>query len=201
MRLLPYNSTPQEIALEAVTEARLDALPVTIKDIWNVDACPDHLLSWLAWALSVDVWGKDWTDTQKRNAIRQSAYIHKHKGTIGAVKRALSAAGFSAVLIEQPAGNAYTFSISINVAESAITEKLYETCLSIVNETKNVRSHLIAISLKSSVKASLKTGSALVSGNKTTIYPYAPDQITLRTLTSIASVVNQHIKTTIYPLL
>ena len=50
--LLPPNRTKLEQALERAT-ARLGAVPVPIKDLWNPWRCPVALLPWLAWSLSV----------------------------------------------------------------------------------------------------------------------------------------------------
>ncbi len=86
LSLLPPNSTLQERSLEEVS-ARLDHLPLTIRDLWSADTCPDDLLPWLAKAVSVDVWSPAWTPDQKRGAIRNSLAVHRKKGTIGAELR------------------------------------------------------------------------------------------------------------------
>jgi phage tail P2-like protein len=91
--LLPPNSTLLERAIEAAMHKRLNALPVPIRDLWNADTCPAHLLGWLAWAKSVDVWDESWPEAQKRAVIKASRFVHQHKGTIGAVRRALDALG------------------------------------------------------------------------------------------------------------
>ena len=47
--LLPINATQLERDLESSLERASD-LPVPIKDVWNADQCPEHLLPWLAWS-------------------------------------------------------------------------------------------------------------------------------------------------------
>lgn len=91
--LLPPNSTPAERALEQAT-ARIGAVPVPIATLWNPDTCPIAILPWLAWALSVDNWDSGWSETSKRASLREAISIHRVKGTIGSVKRALAAAGY-----------------------------------------------------------------------------------------------------------
>jgi phage tail P2-like protein len=59
--LLPPNATASEIALDDST-ARLSVV-VDIEKLWNVATCPVALLPWLAWALSVDEWKDDWSET------------------------------------------------------------------------------------------------------------------------------------------
>ena len=98
--LLPVNSTRLERALAVMIHRRMDAIPVPIRDLWDAQKCPAHLLGWLAWSLSVDVWDEDWEEEQKRAAIAAAFFIHVHKGTVGAVRRALAALNIGAQITE-----------------------------------------------------------------------------------------------------
>ena len=91
--LLPHNATPQERALSEAT-ARIGDVPVRLRDVWNPETCPLDLLPWLAWALSVDDWDAAWSEDQKRGTIAAAIKVQQLKGTVGAVKGALSAAGY-----------------------------------------------------------------------------------------------------------
>lgn len=91
--LLPHNATPQEVALE-LTTARVGAVDVPIRDLWNPDTCPTAHLPWLAWALSVDSWEAAWPEEVKRQALRRSVAVHRRKGTPAAVREALEAVGY-----------------------------------------------------------------------------------------------------------
>jgi len=91
--LLPPTATRLEHALERAMSMRISAIPVPIRTLNNPDTCPAHLLGWLAWANSVDVWDEAWPEAHKRAAIKASFFVHAHKGTIGAVRRALEALG------------------------------------------------------------------------------------------------------------
>lgn len=91
--LLPPSSTPLERALDQTAAARLAALPSVVASLWNADTCPPALLPYLAWAMSVDEWNDGWGVDKKRAVIKESRYIHQHKGTISAIKRALTAIG------------------------------------------------------------------------------------------------------------
>ena len=113
--LLPPNATPLERALEATFAARLDALPAEApRDAWIPARCPEALLPWLAWALSVDRWDPDWTAVIKRSAIASSWIEHARKGTVGAVKRALDAVGAVYDLTENPNGARFTLGIAVH---------------------------------------------------------------------------------------
>lgn len=60
-----------------------------IKRIWDPELCPEALLPWLAWALSVDFWQEKWTEAQKRQAIGESVSVHTRRGTRQAVEEAI----------------------------------------------------------------------------------------------------------------
>ena len=105
--LLPPNATAQEIALEGAT-ARLNAVPVALRDVWNPDTCPAEMLPWLAWAFGVDEWDASWSDDAKRNTIRDAVSIQRRKGSVWSIKRAIAAAGFGdSQLIEGNSNNFY----------------------------------------------------------------------------------------------
>lgn len=86
--------------MERGIDARFSALPRPIRSLWNADTCPVELLPWLAWAVSVDVWDDSWDEDRKRAAIRESLWVHLHKGTVAAVRRALGAIGVELTITE-----------------------------------------------------------------------------------------------------
>ena len=98
--LLPPNRTPLERALDRTT-ARLGAVPVPIKDLWNPWRCPKALLPWLAWALSVDEWDSAWPEARKREAIEASIELHRYKGSVWSVREALRRIGYKDVEIDE----------------------------------------------------------------------------------------------------
>jgi len=94
--LLPRNRTPVELQLEQALAVKycvekLD--PDVIRKLHNPAECPADFLAWLAYSLSVDVWDDNWDEAKKRRVIAASVDIHRHKGTVGAVKRTLDALG------------------------------------------------------------------------------------------------------------
>lgn len=91
--LLPANATPLERALGTAI-ARLSDMPVPLSDLWRPETCPEAHLPWLAWALSVDDWDSAWPVAVKRDVIAASVDIHRHKGTLGAVRRVLAVMGY-----------------------------------------------------------------------------------------------------------
>ncbi len=98
--LLPPNATKTEIGL-SLTLARIEGLPAPARLMWNPDTCPLAFLPWLAWSLSVDEWDGDWPEEVKRTVIRASIDIHRRKGTLWAVKSALTAAGYGDAVVTE----------------------------------------------------------------------------------------------------
>jgi phage tail P2-like protein len=99
--LLPQNRTGQEHAIEQTQAARIAGMDVPVDRLWNPSTCPAALLPWLAWALSVDEWDDAWPEETKRRVIADSVTVHRVKGTVGAVRRALAAAGYGDALIRE----------------------------------------------------------------------------------------------------
>lgn len=92
--LLPPYATSAERQVEQPLAEKYPTLQPPIGDFWSAGSCPTEILGWLAWSLSVDNWDSDWSEDAKREVIAQSPFVHRHKGTLGAVKRALKAAGY-----------------------------------------------------------------------------------------------------------
>lgn len=147
--LLPPNATTAELAMEGAT-ARVIDTPVPIRDLWDADTAPDSLLPWLAWAYSVDEWDAGWTNDQRRAAIRRSVEIHRHKGTIGAVRNALAALGFGVEIQEWfnqvPEAAPYTFGLILTTNQVGINQAAIAKILQVIDSTKNLRSHLNKVS-------------------------------------------------------
>ena len=146
--LLPPNATPLERNL-ATVNAAIGSLPVPLRDLTNADTCPADVLPWLAAYLSVDAWDVNWTEEQSRAAIRASFDVHRRKGTIGAVRRALNAMGIGAQLQEWfnqiPAGAPYTFRLLITADQVGYDATSFARIREVAGNAKNLRSHLSEI--------------------------------------------------------
>lgn len=167
--LLPPNATAQERALSNAT-ARLGSVPVTIREVWNPDTCPAHLLPWLAWAFSVDQWNNSWTDAQKRAAIKASCNVHRHKGTVGALKQALDSLGYNLTVTEwhqkQPVGDPYTFSVLLDVGQAGLPDvNALPSIEAVIESTKNLRSHLESLDIMARTSATEYVAGLLYCGD------------------------------------
>lgn len=173
--LLPHNATTLELGLEQAT-SRLADVPLPVRQLWNPDTCPVELLPWLAWAFSVDRWNPEWSEQQKRQLVRNSVFIHKHKGTLGAVRRALESLGYSAAVVEwfdeETPAQPYTFKIDVTLQNEGVSDFLYDSIEQIIRDTKNVRSHLAGILVSGRVEGVAAFAGAAISGTETEVYPY-----------------------------
>jgi phage tail P2-like protein len=168
--LLPPNASAQERALSEAM-ARLAAVPVPMRDLWNPDTCPAHLLPWLAWALSVDHWDAIWPEERKRAVIKASVEVHRFKGTPAAVERHLEALGFNAVVQEWPEydGDPYKFKVATDsrFPDAATSDLMYEGIVA----SKNTRSWLDAIRVTLQSGGNAYVGGLIGRGTHRTVAP------------------------------
>jgi phage tail P2-like protein len=164
--LLPPNATPQERALSLA----LDRLPdVPIKHLWSPQTCPAGILPWLGWALSVDEWDPTWPEQTQRNVIAASIENHRRKGTIGALRQALSRIGYE-VEIDEQTGQAYTFALRLKLnageaAGGALAGQQLQKAIEVARKAKNVRSELAStIFLGEGAAAVLYSGGVPIVG-------------------------------------
>lgn len=143
--LLPPNATEQEYAIEQVT-ARVEDVPVGLRDLWNPDTCPVELLPWLAWSLSLDAWKAYWPEAVKRERIKQAILIQRRKGTAKSVRDVVETFGSAVALREWhqtvPVGAPHTFEVILTMGASVPnTAEFQQDIVDEVSRTKPVRSH------------------------------------------------------------
>ncbi|HBY6596671.1 phage tail protein I [Klebsiella pneumoniae] len=177
--LLPPSSTAWLRSTEAAT-ARLSGITVAIRTLWTPTDCPVDLLPYLAWALSVDRWDKDWPAERKIAVIQRSYWLHRRKGTRAAVRRVIEDMGFSATFAEwfdvgdQPG----TFRLDVDVNEIGLTPKTLDELNRLIGDAKPVSRHLAQLTIAVSSKGIAWTGAAVTDGEIITVYPpgYIPDE-------------------------
>lgn len=179
-RLLPVGSSPLELAA-AESLALIEHVPIPIRGLWNPDKCPVHLLPYLAWAFSVDRWDKDWTESTKRNAIKAAMFIHKHKGTIGALRRVVEPLGYLIRIVEwwQTNEAAGTFRLDIGVLETGITEEMYQELEALIFDAKPASRHLVGLTIQLEVKGQIHCAASSYGGDELTVYPYIPEVVSV----------------------
>ncbi|WP_238258440.1 phage tail protein I, partial [Methylobacterium gnaphalii] len=115
--LLPSHATPRERSIGGANAAVTDADTDLIRRAGSpdIEEVPAAYLPARAEAVSVDVWDPLWPDDIKRATIKAAPEVHRHKGTVYAVKTALSALKIDAEVIEwwqeAPRGVPYAFTV------------------------------------------------------------------------------------------
>ncbi|PIM84819.1 phage tail protein I [Raoultella planticola] len=176
--LLSPSATAWMRSAEAAT-AKLSGITVAIRTLWTPTACPVDLLPYLAWALSVDRWDKDWPAAKKITAIQRSYWLHRRKGTRAAVRRVIEDMGFSATFAEwfDVGDEPGTFRLEVDVNEVGLTPKTLDELNRLIADAKPVSRHLSLMTTSTSSRGSAWVGLTLLDGDATSVYPpgYEPD--------------------------
>ncbi|EPL2474283.1 phage tail protein I [Klebsiella pneumoniae] len=176
--LLPPSSTGWMRSAEGVT-ARLSAITIALRTLWTPTACPVDLLPYLAWALSVDRWDRDWPAARKVAAIQQSYWLHRRKGTRAAVRRVIEDMGFSATFAEwfDVGDEPGTFRLEVDVSDVGLTPKTLDELNRLIGDAKPVSRHLAQLTISTSATAMAWIGAGVFDGEVVTVYPrgYIPD--------------------------
>jgi phage tail P2-like protein len=177
MTLLPVNATALERDIDASLSG-IEHIDVPLASLWNPYTCPAVALPWLAWAYSVDVWNGAWPEQRQRDAIAETIAVHRLKGTVGAVRRAIAAVWAEPVITEwwAYAGTPHSFRVEIDV-DSVLDADTWDFIVGSAVRAKPVRSHLESITARSTTASSLYIGGAATSGEHTTIRPPAIDAL------------------------
>lgn len=177
--LLPPNASALLRALESSFKGSFD-LPTLNRYVVNPDLAPAHILPWLAWALSVDDWSDNWSETIRRNVIKASIEVHRKKGTIGALKKALEAFNYTNIKVQEwfeYGGDPYFFRVFFDVVEPGFDINILPQVQKVIENTKNARSHLESLKAYLSAEMGLTNiGLAMISKEITPLPPVIFDQ-------------------------
>ncbi|MCM2446607.1 phage tail protein I [Rahnella sp. CG8] len=178
-RLLPSGSTQLEVAATQVL-SQIGNLSVPLRELWDPDTCPLELLPYLAWSFSVDRWDENWTEPAKRSAVSAAWFVHKHKGTIGALRRVVEPLGYLIRVTEWWQTNDIpgTFRLDVGVLETGITEEMYQELERLITDAKPCSRHLNGLSINLDVTGDFYIAAATYDGEELTVYPYFPETIT-----------------------
>lgn len=168
--LLPPSATALEIAI-ATACADSTSIDVPLRSLWDPASCPVALLPYLAWSFSVDRWDSNWTEAQKRRAITDAFFLHQQKGTVAAVKRAVTQYGASAEIIEwwQEDGVPGTFRINISIPDTGLDDKTISAIKRMVLLSKPLSRHISSMAFTEQATVTAWCGAALTAGSTITI--------------------------------
>lgn len=146
--LLPPASTSLERALELLAQIRTDAIATPLRALWRAETCPEALLPWLAWALSIDNWDAAWPLQIRRARVGAAIAIQRIKGTAKSVEDVVRSFGGNVVVREwfeqSPAGAPYTFSLTVTLSGEGgdvPTAGFIDAVIAEVGRTKPARAH------------------------------------------------------------
>ncbi len=163
--LLPLNATLAEHATDLVAEHKLDM------NLSNVDthplSCDARLLPYLAQAWRVDIQGL--TIDEARQLIFNAPEIHKYKGTVYAVKKALGSIFEHSDITEFGTGErVFEFDARVIAKanpDSVLDATKFEVARKLINRTKNGRSRFVNFELDMpQVEAEIKTQTGATLG-------------------------------------
>lgn len=141
----------------------------------SAELCPPQLLPWLAWERSVDEWGDTWPVNTQRRVIAASIEIHRKKGTVGAVRKALNSLGHSGKLIEWwetvPKGTPHTFGIEVEIETLSLNDATAVGITRQIEAVKPVRSHF-TLQMIGRTTAVVHAACVAISGEVVTLLPF-----------------------------
>lgn len=179
--LLPLNSTPLELAIEA---ASVEDTAILLRTLYNPDTCPVALLPHLAWAWSVDRWDRNWSESIKRQVIRSAFYVHAHKGTIGALRRLVEPFGYLIEIDEwwelEPLGVPGTFSLRVGVSDKGIDEQTYLELSRLIDDARPVSRPMIGLDISLETRVPAYTAAFVADGDVLEVYPWEVGDIEVR---------------------
>lgn len=162
-----------EICEERFSQIELETIIVSI-----IDNLPSEALPHLAEQYHVtgnEGWLQCRNDSEKRDLIKRSIEVHRFKGTKYALMKIFDMFGISGEIREwfETGDEPFTFSVDIDFISKGLDFGLIEKLEDLINEYKNVRSHLsrLNIGMSSSVN-NCKCKTAAITGECTVIYPF-----------------------------
>ena len=140
-QLLPSNATPFERDMEQSMALYDDLRDIPIDRLWSAGECPAPLLPWLAWGLGVGRWDPGWPEELRRAVVANAIRQHKERGTLAAVRRALTDVGAVFDIEENPGGARHTMAVSIYNSNALLGARDLATVRSYIDDAKRFSTH------------------------------------------------------------
>lgn len=146
------RNTPHLVAFDEMAKKRIDTMELEKLLVYIIDTVDKSALPFLA--AQFDVLGYKGmklatTEEQQREVIKKAIELKRYKGTVWAVKEALRTIGYPTAIINEGVGSGPNgwaeFNISIDGGENIVSASSIEDILKMVDEYKNVRSHLVDV--------------------------------------------------------
>lgn len=171
-------STYDHLAVfDKIAKARIDMIEIESLLVYIIDTVPSSALQTIAEQFNVmgyKGWSLTTSDSEKRSLIKKAIELHRYKGTPWAIKEALKSVGYAGATIQEHVGINYDgqydydgdvsygtsnwakFSIQLDLGDNkGISSDQITTIVALINEYKNVRSHLITVSFAATLEDSV----------------------------------------------
>nr|WP_237437653.1 phage tail protein I [Altericroceibacterium endophyticum] len=99
---MPPNASAFEHAVEETGAARLPLPVEQVSAVLDPDRCPEHLLPFLAWHLSLDIWDDRWPVEKKRHVCRHAFALLRLKTTPAGIRQHVALTGAEVTKITRP---------------------------------------------------------------------------------------------------
>lgn len=121
----------------------------------------------------LDSWDRNWPEETRRQVIRDAWMIHRHKGTISALRRIVEPLGYLIRVSEwwEFDGSPGTFTIEIGTLETGVSEELHEEMERLIADARPVSRHLVGLSIIQEIHGAIYAAAAGYDGDIITIYP------------------------------
>ena len=142
---LPHLAAFDLLVKKRFSDLELDKLLVYLIDTVDSDAIPYlaeqfDVLGYKGFKLAT-------TEADQRAIIKRSIELHRYKGTLWAVREALTSIGFGDAIIEEHVeGHWAKFRVSIDLGGRPLNVLEIEELVKMISEYKNTRSHLADLS-------------------------------------------------------
>ena len=160
-----------------MAKARIDMIEIESLLVYIIDTVPSSALQTIAEQFNVmgyKGWSLTTSDSEKRSLIKKAIELHRYKGTPWAIKEALKSVGYAGATIQEHVGINYDgqydydgevsygtsnwakFAVQLDLGDNkGISSDQITTIVALINEYKNVRSHLITVSFAASLEDSV----------------------------------------------
>lgn len=165
-----------EICEERFNDIDLECLLVTIIDNVPSDALP-HLAEQYH-VTGNEGWLQARNDSEKRDLIKRAIEVHRYKGTKYALTKIFDMFGIEGKINEwfETGDVPFTFSVDLDFVSKGLDYELIDKLEDLINEYKNVRSHLSSMKISMTSKAKCyKEKLVTITGETITVQPKAID--------------------------
>ncbi len=179
----------------------LSPLLVYLIDTVNASALPHqaeqfHIMGYEGWKFAGD-------DDARRRLIKRAIELHRHKGTKWALRQVLETLQLNGEITEwfEYGGAPGYFRVGVDLSSRGIDADTFDALVALINEYKNVRSHLdrLTLSLRNVSQVPV-VAATMLCGEVATVYPYELTELTAMSRVPRIGIGHWSVETvTVYP--